>query len=780
MDKQKYFIQKTVDPGFLFLVFIRIVFLVAFITLVGWVFDVPVLKGEVFQNVPMKVVTSLCLIVCSTVIVIVKKEKPSNSRLILSRFLGIIIIIIALLTTLTYWYKLSLGHESPLSEVAVFKLFLSPQSRMALPSAVFFVLSGVVCLLLPSKNTKITWFVHILILPVLFLSYLTLISYILKVHGLHEFRYFQIALNTSISFLSMSLAILCSKPGTWFMRVFFGKHSGSLMLRRLLPGLLFLPLIIGWFRLYGERTEIFSSEGGVVIVAITYTVCFIWFVWFVAIGVNRLDRIRQSMEAADRQSQKRLKLHFENSPLGIIEWDSDFMVASWSNEAEHLFGWKISEVIGKKMDDLNMVFAEDIPIVNRAIERLSGGQERHVVSTNRNITKSGSIRTCTWYNSALTNDKGEMTSVMSLVLDITERKKAEEGLRNLNEELETIVQERTSKLSKAMADLETERSRFQVVLDRLPAFVMLLAPDYHIVFANKKFCDIFGEPIQKICYKHFFGRESLCEICGAEEVFKHNNPYHWEWTGPDSRIYNVSDYPFTDVDGSMMVLVMGIDITEEKNIEKYVLGKVIETEENNRKRFSSDLHDDLGPILSTIKLQLGLLYSSNTVERQTEILSACEELLAESIEKMRTVANKLMPGVIEKFGLEAAIHAFLKRIGRENEFSVDFRSNLGEYRFETEKELHIYRIICELINNTIKHSGANFAQLTIHQSDQGMDIAYTDNGKGYTPVKSSTLYTGMGLQNISNRVNLLNGKIDFIESKGKTEVRIVLFQKTSK
>ena len=89
-----------------------------------------------------------------------------------------------------------------------------------------------------------------------------------------------------------------------------------------------------------------------------------------------------------RASEQRLKFHLENSPLAVVEWNSDYVVIQWSGEAERIFGWKKEEVLGKGINTLNMIFEEDIPIVNRTIERLSGGKERTVISSNRNYKKN--------------------------------------------------------------------------------------------------------------------------------------------------------------------------------------------------------------------------------------------------------------------------------------------------------------------------------------------------------------------------------------------------------
>ncbi len=224
--------------------------------------------------------------------------------------------------------------------------------------------------------------------------------------------------------------------------------------------------------------------------------------------------------------------------------------------------------------------------------------------------------------------------------------------------------------------------------------------------------------------------------------------------------------------GNDAVMTILIDITERKNLEKYVLSRVIETEEKNRRQFASDLHDDLGPILSSIKLHLGLLEHAKNPESFAETLKICNEQLAETISKMRVVANNLMPRLIENFGLDAAINSFIKTMQHEGVFSIGFDSNLKGRRFEKHTELHFYRIICELINNTVKHSGASKAVVKLNYVKEKLTLHYTDNGTGYDVAAINKKPGGMGIGNIIQRVNLIDAKIRFINRKEKTEVEI--------
>ena len=159
--------------------------------------------------------------------------------------------------------------------------------------------------------------------------------------------------------------------------------------------------------------------------------------------------------------------------------------------------------------------------------------------------------------------EGNVIGVIGFSVDITERKKAEEALNKLNEELEEKVLKRTKEVS-------AERQRLYNVLEALPAYVILLDKDYCVPFANKVFRERFGESYGRRCYDFLFKRESPCENCETYKVLKTNGPHRWEWTGPDGRDYDIYDFPFVETDGSTLILEMGIDITERKRAEKQI------------------------------------------------------------------------------------------------------------------------------------------------------------------------------------------------------------------
>jgi len=135
---------------------------------------------------------------------------------------------------------------------------------------------------------------------------------------------------------------------------------------------------------------------------------------------------RKRVEDAVQKAHQRLAFHVENSPLAVIEWDSDFRVSRWSASAERLFGWAPDEVLGKHVSDWHFVFDEDVDAVAQVTNRQRVGAELHGLLRNRNYTRAGSVLYCEWYNSVLHDENGNLVSVLSLVLDVTVRELAEE------------------------------------------------------------------------------------------------------------------------------------------------------------------------------------------------------------------------------------------------------------------------------------------------------------------------------------------------------------------
>ncbi|WP_452232431.1 PAS domain S-box protein [Lacinutrix sp. MEBiC02595] len=153
------------------------------------------------------------------------------------------------------------------------------------------------------------------------------------------------------------------------------------------------------------------------------------------IGVFRdITELRKTDEEI-RKAHQRLTTHLNNSPLAIVEFNTDFFITNWSVQAENIFGWKASEVIGKQLADLNLVYEEDLPSTDFIASELRSGKVKNNRIVNRNNTKSGKVIYCQWYNSVLQSPDGEVETVLALIQDVTESKKADEENRKAHQRL---------------------------------------------------------------------------------------------------------------------------------------------------------------------------------------------------------------------------------------------------------------------------------------------------------------------------------------------------------
>jgi PAS domain S-box-containing protein len=139
------------------------------------------------------------------------------------------------------------------------------------------------------------------------LVYMILLGYLYKAPTILNWMGMPVAITTGFCFLALVVAVIFIRQDTWLIRRFIGDSGGSLMARRLLPWLMFLPVILGWLRITGEKSGFFNSETGVILIALTYTFCFLFLIWFTAKGVNRIDNIRRKTETALAESEQRVR-----------------------------------------------------------------------------------------------------------------------------------------------------------------------------------------------------------------------------------------------------------------------------------------------------------------------------------------------------------------------------------------------------------------------------------------------------------------------------------------
>lgn len=200
--------------------------------------------------------------------------------------------------------------------------------------------------------------------------------------------------------------------------------------------------------------------------------------------------------------------------------------------------------------------------------------------------------------------------------------------------------------------------------------------------------------------------------------------------------------------------------------EKRILNTVLRTEEKERLRFSKELHDGLGPLLSSARMSLSALNGQDMAPANKEILENTSYVIEEAIASLREISNNLSPHILNDFGLARGMTNFINKLSTKDTVEkINFETNLKDERFDTDVEVILYRVMCELINNSIKHSGASQIDLSLRYDGNVIGIDYADNGRGFNP--AAMIDVGMGLSNINSRISSLKGTSEITSDKGK-------------
>lgn len=207
-----------------------------------------------------------------------------------------------------------------------------------------------------------------------------------------------------------------------------------------------------------------------------------------------------------------------------------------------------------------------------------------------------------------------------------------------------------------------------------------------------------------------------------------------------------------------------------KDQELKEIDKILEGQEKERLKIANDLHDNLGSILATLKLNFQNLYSQkDNNENGQELFDKTNELIEEAYQKVRGIAHAKNAGVIGSEGLVPAVQNIAKKMAIPSKLKVQVVPFGMTKRFENAMEVNLFRMIQEILTNAIKHAEASEITVSLTQDEDSINIIIEDNGKGFN-AKNIAKKEGMGLNNITKKVEQLNGtfNIDSFEGKGTT------------
>ncbi|MBT1697280.1 sensor histidine kinase [Fulvivirgaceae bacterium PWU4] len=199
----------------------------------------------------------------------------------------------------------------------------------------------------------------------------------------------------------------------------------------------------------------------------------------------------------------------------------------------------------------------------------------------------------------------------------------------------------------------------------------------------------------------------------------------------------------------------------EFDYQQKMMQAELQSQESERRRLAADLHDSIGGMLSTIRVGL------TTMARQLPDPQSMEEtklMLDDTITSVRRISRDLMPSTLEKFGFIQAIKELCERFQATSKISILFLEEADIQSLEAQRELMVFRIVQELLNNAVKHAQATEIKVTIGIQGQQLYLSVEDNGVGFNAEEQKNdrqTGKGLGLFNIENRARLLGGTLEF-------------------
>ena len=200
--------------------------------------------------------------------------------------------------------------------------------------------------------------------------------------------------------------------------------------------------------------------------------------------------------------------------------------------------------------------------------------------------------------------------------------------------------------------------------------------------------------------------------------------------------------------------------------QKELLHSTILTQENERKRIAKDLHDEIGSKLNVIHLNMHRLKRRGQASEEFEdTINEVNQLINNTIQRTRSISHELLPPTLDDFGLVEAIKELCENYRRSGTVQIDFNwtegcAGLGDKM----ADLHLFRVLQELIKNSITHGEADLIELNLAVQEEKIMLNYHDNGKGFD--MSQVEKKGMGLKNLETRTGLINAKLDFQSKPG--------------
>jgi PAS domain S-box-containing protein len=357
-----------------------------------------------------------------------------------------------------------------------------------------------------------------------------------------------------------------------------------------------------------------------------------------------------------------------------------------------------------------------------------------------------------------------------------------------------------TELKRAEKEIRAEKDKLQSIMSVMNTGITIRNPDYDLIYQNDYSLNTFGNHQGEKCYRVFAGIDRVCDDCPVEKSFKdgksHSHVKEVEMLPGDITFWENTAVPMKDSDGNIYAcLEINNNITERKKSEKALIeseaalrisqndlqklaGRLISAQEEELRRLSRELHDDLTQRLAVLaieagKLELGLRKMPEPCQETLETISEIKDQLIKVSEDVHNISRQLHPTILDDLGLVRAIESECAALMRRENIEIVFIQENVPLEIGNDIALCLYRVLQEGLKNVITHSRAMSCEIFLEDVDNLLCLTVSDNGVGFEP--SEVRYkAGLGLSSMRERAQLVQGVFSIKSRPGQgTIVRVV-------
>ncbi|TRX60722.1 PAS domain S-box protein [Fulvivirga sp. M361] len=511
---------------------------------------------------------------------------------------------------------------------------------------------------------------------------------------------------------------------------------------------------------------------------------------------------RKKAEEILKVAKTRYDLAVDAGKTGVVDWNMAENSAFIDEKLKLLLGFSNEEMENSIEAIGNRMHPDDMPRAEIDLKDYISGKSKRYEYEYRMLHKNGSVRWLLARAQAIRDENKMVVRLVGTGTDITAQKQIQDELeesrqelKSINENLESLVTQRTENLTKSNIQLqgeikkrriiekELEKSKedYQGLFENAHDPILIFDPDTQMVMdVNNRACEVYGFSRNEFIHMDLKTISKFPEASDqhTKAVLKKGKRHSYEaiqLKADGEEMHLEVSSSLVSYQDKKAILSINRDITRRKAMEKLIaserkkrLTAIIDGQEIERRRVSRELHDGLGQLLTAAKLRLRQLSKGSTDELFLENAKDTSEIIDLTISEVRKISYNLMPTVLNDFGLVAALEKMSHQLSSDSITSIVFNHKTTTERLPKDLEVGLYRVAQEAINNALKYAEATCIEVNLQESGEELSLDIKDNGKGFSEeaVAKNAINnsSGKGLYNMKERAELLDGKF-IIDSK---------------